>query len=139
MGAKVDGMRRPEIKNIEEYLIGKDIVVNAIRWPKYKRDKKEYIITRDMLKHLNPGAIVLDLAVDEPNPIETCHATSLQNPWYYEEGVKHICIYGYPGLAPVSCSRRYSSQIMPLVLDIADNGLGKCSDYIKKAMVDLKK
>ncbi|MFQ6010421.1 MAG: hypothetical protein ACE5J7_04875 [Candidatus Aenigmatarchaeota archaeon] len=143
-GARVKILRKKEYKYIEHHLKGKDILANAITWPKYKREKREVVVREEMLKLLNPGAIVLDLAVDEPNPIETCRATTLSNPWYYvdlDDGrkVKHICIYGYPGLAPISCSERYSEQIAPLLLDIADNGLSKCSGYIKKGIVRLKK
>lgn len=135
LGAKVKILRKREYKFIEHHLKDKDIVVNGICWPKSKRDKKERLISRDMLKLLNPGAIVLDLAVDQPGPIETTRPTLLRNPSYFVDGIRHICVYGYPGLAPISSSNRYSKQILPILLNIANNGLENASSYVKKAVI----
>lgn len=133
LGAKVKILRKSEYKYIRHQLRGKDIVVNGISWPKKKRDKKEYLITKDMLKLLNPGAVILDLSVDFPNPIETCRPTRLDKPFFLVAGLKHIGIYGYPGLAPVSSSKQYSSQILPVLKDIVKFGLKHAPAYIKKA------
>ncbi len=135
LGAKVKILRKREYKHIKYHLKGKDIVVNGLAWPKCHRDRKDYIITKKMLKLLNRGAIILDLSVDYPNPIQTCHPTQLNKPYYYVNGVKHIAIYGYPGLAPISSVQRYSKQICPFIIDIANNGLKKCNISIRKAIV----
>jgi alanine dehydrogenase len=74
-----------------------------------------------MLKKLNPGAVVLDLSVDYPNPIETCKPTTLTKPWFKQDNIFYISIYGYPGLVPISSVNRYSKQILPLVLEITNN------------------
>ena len=135
LGAKVKILRKCEYGDIEHFVRGKDIVVNGISWPKVHRDHKHYIITKKMLKLLNPGAIILDLAVDYPGPIETCRPTLLNKPCYYIDGIKHICIFGYPGLAPVSSSRRYSRQVYPLILEIAENGLEYAPEHIRNAII----
>lgn len=135
LGAKVKILRKREYEFITHHLKGKDIVVNGVSWPKTKRDKKEYLITRDMLKLLNPGAIVLDLAVDHPGPIETTRPTLLNSPSYFVDGIRHICIYGYPGLSPISSSIRYSKQILPILLEIANRGLNNLPEYIKRAAI----
>ena len=122
LGANVRVLRKREYKHIKHHLKGKDIVVNGLAWPRYHRDKKDYIVTKNMLNLLNKSAIILDLSVDYPNPIQTCRPTHLNEPYYYVNGIKHICIYGYPGLAPISSAQRYSKQICPLVIDIANNG-----------------
>lgn len=114
-------LRKDEYNNIEHFMKGKDILINAIKWPEEERKKKNYVVTRDMLKNLNKGAIILDLSVDYPNPIETCKPTTLTNPWFELDGIIHISIYGYPGLVPVSSVNRYSQQILPLVMEIAEN------------------
>lgn len=134
LGAKVKILRRQEHKFIRHHLKNKDIVVNGISWPKQHRDKKDYLVTRKMLSLLNKGATILDLAVDYPGPIETTRATFLDDPFYFVDGVKHICIYGYPGLSPISSSERYSRQILPILLEIARGGLKKAPPYIKKAV-----
>lgn len=136
LGAEVKILRKSEYKDIRHHLHGKDIVVNGIRWPKNLRDKKVHLVTKDMLKYLNKGAVVLDLAVDFPGPIETCRPNTLNKPSYYVEGVRHICIFGYPGLAPISSSHRYSKQVLPLVLDIARYGLENAPAHIKRAVID---
>lgn len=135
LGAYVKVLRRAEHEHIKHFMEGKDILVNAIKWPKEKREKKEYLVTRDMLSLLSPGAIILDIAVDYPGPIETCRSTTIADPIYIEEGHKHICIYGYPALSPISSSQRYSKQILPIVLEIAEKGLKKVSDPIKGAII----
>jgi len=121
LGMDVKILRKEEYKNIEHFMKGKDILINAIAWPDEERDNKNYIVTRSMLKKLNKGGAILDLAVDYPNPIETCKPTTLSKPWFVLDGIIHISIYGYPGLVPVSCVKRYSEQILPLVLEIANN------------------
>jgi alanine dehydrogenase len=134
LGAKVKILRKSEYRYIKHHLRGKDIVVNGIRWPEEKRKRREYIITKSMLKLLNPGAIILDLSVDYPNPIESCHPTSLDKPVFAVEGVKHIDIYGYPGLAPLSSAKEYSRKILPVLKDIIKFGFKKAPSYIKKAI-----
>lgn len=135
LGANVKILRKVEYRYIKHHLVGKDIIVNGISWPKYHRDRKDYIITKSMLKLLNKGAILLDLSVDYPNPIQTCRPTQLNEPFYYVNGIMHICIYGYPGLAPISSAQRYSSQICPLLIDIANNGVKKADISIRHAIV----
>ncbi len=135
LGANIKILRKREYRYIKHHLKGKDIVVNGLAWPKHHRDRKNYIITKKMLNLLNKGAIILDLSVDYPNPIQTCRPTQLNSPCYYVNGIKHICIYGYPGLVPISSTQRYSKQICPLVIDIANNGLKNCDISIRKAIV----
>ena len=144
LGIKVKILRKSEYKDIAHFMKGKDILINSIAWPEEERKNKNYLVTKDMLKLLNNDAIVLDLSVDYPNPIETCKPTTLKQPWFKVSNVTHISIYGYPGLVPVSSVKRYSPQIMPLVLEIANNGglegLEKVSDmgrHIKNASIIL--
>ena len=135
LGTRVKILRKSEYRYIKHFLRNKDIVVNGIRWPKEKRDRKEYLITRNMLALLSGGAVILDLSVDYPNPIETCHPTLLDSPCYTVDGVKHISIFGYPGLVPISSAKLYSKQIFPVLLKIASTGLNRLPKYLKKALV----
>lgn len=135
LGAKVKILRKSEYVFIRYHLKNKDIVVNGISWPKTKRDKKERLISKDMLKLLNPGAVILDLAVDYPGPIETTRPTYLNNPSYFVDGIRHICVYGYPGLSPISSSARYSKQVLPILLEITKHGVDNLPKYIKNALI----
>lgn len=139
-------LRREEYSNIKHFLKNKDLLINAISWPEEERKKESYLVKKEMIDLMNPGAVILDLAVDFPNPIETCRPTSLNNPYYIERGKTHIGIYGYPGLVPISSSKKYSKQVFPIVLEIANNkGLenicerGELGKYISKAIINPEK
>lgn len=136
LGANVKILRKEEYRHIKDALRNKDIVVNGIQWPKEKRDKKEYLITRDMLGLLNKGAIILDLSVDFPNPIECCRPSAHSKPVYTVDEVRCMSIYGYPRLVPISSSRQYSRQIFPLLIKIASMPLDKLPKSIKDAIID---
>ena len=132
LGMQVKILRKKEYNHLREYLRDADLLINGIAWPESARKKKEYIVTRDDIKNSNPGMVVLDLSVDFPNPIETVKPTTYSQPYYLDEGRVHISIYGYPGLFPVTSSRLYSEQSVPLISLIATNGglkdIAKCGD-----------
>lgn len=137
LGAQVKILRKTEFKHIRHFLRGVDIVVNGIVWPREKRSKKEYLITRNMLKLMNKNGIILDLSVDFPNPIESCHTTLINRPTYMVDGITHISIFGYPVLAPISSVARYSRQVLPLLLKIASvKELARLPSYLKNAIID---
>lgn len=135
LGADVKILRRPQYGHIRHFIRNKDIIVNGIKWPKDKRDNKMYLITRKMLALLNKGAVVLDLSVDYPNPIETCRPTLLDRPSYVVDGVRHICIFGYPGLVPLSSAKVYSRQVLPILLKIAATRFERLPKYLTKAAI----
>ncbi len=136
LGARVRILRKSEYRYIRYFIRNKDIVVNAVCWPKEKRDDKEYLITKDMLCLLSKGAVILDLSVDYPSPIETCRPTLIDKPTYEVCGITHIAIFGYPGLAPISSATRYSRQTLPILLKIASVPLERLPLYLKKAFID---
>ena len=139
LGAKVKILRKQEYPHIKQFIKDKDIVVNGIQWPKGKRDEREYLITKDMFSSLNRGAVILDLSVDYPNPIAPCRPSSLNNPVYKINGIKCVSIYGYPRLVPISSSKRYSKQVLPILLKIASTPLQELPKSIKDAIIDLEK
>lgn len=122
LGMDVKILRKEEYPHLPHFIKGTDLLINAISWPAEARAQKKYLVTADMLDLMNTHGVVLDLSVDFPNPIQTARPTTLGNPWYLEHGKVHIGIYGYPGLVPISCTRRYSGQILPIVRAIADHG-----------------
>jgi len=138
LGAKVKILRKEEYRHVKEFMRHKDIVVNGIQWPKEKRDKKKYLITREMFSLLNRGAFVLDLSVDYPNPIEPCRPSSHQRPVYEVDGIRCLSIYGYPRLVPLSSARRYSKQILPLLLKIASTAPNRLPESLRRAMIGWK-
>ncbi len=136
LGAKVKILRKCQYPHIRHFLKNADILVNGITWPKEKRDKKEYVVTRDMLSLINRPGMIVDLSVDFPNPVETSRPTDMKEPTYEVDGVVHMGIYGYPALVPYSSSERYSRQLLPIILEIARKGLDSAGTHIQKAVVD---
>src|SRR5436190_22008964 len=80
--------------NIRKLLPDTDLVVGSVLIPGAKAPK---LITRDMLKLLHPGAVIVDVAVDQGGCIETCVPTTHEDPTYIIEGVLHYCVANMPG------------------------------------------
>ena len=137
LGARVKVLRKSEFKYMRHFLRGVDILVNGISWPKEERDSENYLVTRPMLKLMDKQGIVLDLSVDFPNIIQTCRPSLIDKPVYMVDGIRHISIFGYPVLAPISSSARYSRQVLPLLLKIARaKKIERLPAYIKRAVID---
>lgn len=135
LGAHVKILRRTMHGDIAHHLKDVHILVNGLSWPKVMRDQQTYLVPRSMLGLMARPAMVVDVAVDEPGPIETCRATSMHEPVYWVDGVRHMCIYGYPALASVSSCERYSRQALPVILEIgASGGKGPFSAFLQNAM-----
>ncbi|MFC1620683.1 hypothetical protein ACFL2G_00110 [Candidatus Omnitrophota bacterium] len=132
--ANVEVLNKKDFKEMQKHIPGTDILVNAINWPMEKRGK-ELLVTREMLKLFKKGALILDLVSNPPgqSPIETMHPTYIDNISYEVNGVMHSSCWGWPGLDPVGISSRYSTQVAPILKEIADKGLSNLPDYIKKA------
>ncbi|MFA5257850.1 MAG: alanine dehydrogenase [Opitutales bacterium] len=80
--------------NIEELLPSTDLLVGAVLVPGAKAPK---LVTRDMLKLMKEGSVLVDIAIDQGGCVETSHATTHQNPTYVVEGVTHYCVANMPG------------------------------------------
>jgi alanine dehydrogenase len=133
--AKVIVLNKKDIYEMEKHIPGTDILVNGLNWP-YELRGKVILIKKDMLKLFKKGAVILDL-ISNPagqSPIETMHPTTLDNISYVVDGVIHAACWAWPGLDPVGISKRYSVQIAPILLEIADKGIDDVSEYIKKAV-----
>ena len=146
LGMETKILRKSEIRYVESHLPETDLLINGIAWPDRARSKREYVVTREHIQESNEGMVILDLSVDFPNPIETIHPTSYSQPYYLEEERVHVSLYGYPGLVPITSTRIYSEQVLPMALLIANNnglrGIGNRGDLgaaIKKAIRDPKK
>jgi alanine dehydrogenase len=133
--ARVDILNKRDIYEMEKHIPGTDILVNAINWP-YELRGKIILIKKDMLKLFKKGAVILDLIANPAgqSPIESMHPTTLDDISYVVDGVIHAACWAWPGLDPVNISRRYSIQVAPILLEIADKGIDDVSEYIKKAV-----
>jgi len=106
-------------RNLTECLKRSYVLLNCILWPKHRRD---HLITRDMLRLMKPGALIVDVACDEGGAIETCRSTSHDDPIYVEEGITHYCVDNIPGAFPRTSTYMLCNATLPYVLEIADKG-----------------
>jgi alanine dehydrogenase len=98
-----------------------DVVITAIRTPEGGRVPE--VITRDMVKAMKNGAVVIDASIDQGGACETSRPTTLENPTYIEEGVVHYCVPNINSSVPRTASRVLTDQALPLILEIANKGL----------------
>ncbi|MEG0371730.1 MAG: alanine dehydrogenase [Clostridium sp.] len=96
-----------------------DVIVNCILWPK---DREDHLITRDMLKSMKKGTLIVDVSCDEGGAIETCRATSHDNPVYFEEGIMHYCVDNIPAAFPQTATYALCNATLPYALEIANKG-----------------
>lgn len=97
-----------------------DMVLNCVKWPK---ERKDFLITKDMLKLMEPGSVLVDISNDEPGAIESSHETHHDNPRYVVNGVVHYCVSNIPGAVANSTSVAYAAEMLPMLLSIMNRGV----------------
>ena len=83
------------------------------------------LVTREMLKVIPNGAVLVDVAVDQGGCFETTHATTHSNPTFYEEGVLHYCVANMPGAVPRTSTFALTNATLPYALALANKGFEK--------------
>ena len=103
-----------------------DLVIGAVLIP---GAKAPHLITKDMLKEMRPGTVIVDVAVDQGGCIETCHPTTHENPTYVIDGVIHYCVANMPGAVPYTSTIALTNSTLPYAIALANKGWEKaCSD-----------
>ncbi|HEX7174958.1 MAG TPA: alanine dehydrogenase [Pyrinomonadaceae bacterium] len=97
-----------------------DLIIGAVLVPGAAAPR---LITREMLKDVPNGAVIVDVAVDQGGCIETTRPTTHSNPTYYEEGVLHYCVANMPGAVPRTSTFALTNATLPYVLRLANRGL----------------
>jgi alanine dehydrogenase len=93
-----------------------DLVVGAVLVTGAKAPK---VLSREMLKGMEPGSVVVDIAIDQGGCFETSRPTSWKDPTYVEEGVTHFCVTNMPGAVPQTSSQAICAAILPWVNKLA--------------------
>lgn len=106
--------------NIEEVVFEADLVIGAILIP---GGRAPWLVTRDMLKEMRNGAVIVDVAVDQGGCIETTRPTTHSNPTYVIDGVVHYCVANMPGAVPRTSTFALTNQTMTYTLRLAGEGL----------------
>ena len=103
-----------------------DIVIGSVLVP---GDKTPHLITRDMLKSMEPGTVLVDVAIDQGGCFETSRPTTHSEPVYIEEGIVHYCVANIPGAVPNTSTLALTNATLSYALSLADKGWRKaCKD-----------
>lgn len=113
-------MSNPAI--LREYVTKADLVIGAVLIPGAKAPK---LITRDMLKEMKDGSVIVDVAIDQGGCIETAKATTHADPTFVVEGVVHYCVANMPGAVARTSTVALTNATLPYALQIANKGWRK--------------
>ena len=112
--------------NIRKHIKTHDLIIGGVLIPGAKAPK---LITRDMLKDMRPGTVIVDVAVDQGGCIETTKATTHENPTYIIDDVVHYCVANMPGAVPYTSTLALTNVTLPYALKLANLGWEKaCHD-----------
>jgi alanine dehydrogenase len=104
---------------LRELVTRADVVVGAVLVPGAKAPK---LITRDMLKTMKKGAVLVDVAIDQGGCFETSKATTHSKPIYIIDGVVHYCVANMPGAVPKTSTLALTNATLPCAVQIANKG-----------------
>jgi alanine dehydrogenase len=112
--------------NIREAIKTADLVIGGVLIPGAKAPK---LITRDMLPSMKPGAVLVDVAIDQGGCFETAKPTTHADPVYTVDGVIHYCVANMPGAVPYTSTLALTNATLPYAIQLANKGWKKaCAD-----------
>jgi len=112
--------------NIERSVTKADLVIGAVLLPGAAAPK---LVTREMLKKMRPGSVLVDVSIDQGGCFETSRPTTHDDPTYIEEGIVHYCVANMPGAVPRTSAFALNNATLPFALALANKGY-------KKALLD---
>ncbi len=105
--------------NIRQAIKTADLIIGAVLIP---GAKAPHLITRDMLKTMKPGTVLVDVAVDQGGCIETCKPTTHEDPTYIIDDIVHYCVANMPGAVPYTSTLALTNATLPYALKLASQG-----------------
>ena len=108
--------------NIEALLPTVDLVIGAVLIP---GAKAPFVITKDMLKKMQPGSVLVDVAIDQGGCFETSHPTTHAEPVYKVDDILHYCVANIPGAVPFTSTLALTNSTLPYALMLANKGWEK--------------
>jgi alanine dehydrogenase len=118
MGDRVH-VKPPAARDVEHDVTHADVVIGALLSPGARASK---VVTRAMVKKMQPGAVIVDVAVDQGGCCETIRPTTHDKPFYVLDGVVHCGITNMPSAVPRSSTLALTKESLPFALEIADKG-----------------
>ncbi len=130
--AQLDEIYRGRIKtcfseplSLAEHVAAADVVVSGVLIPGKLAPK---LISRDLLRRMRPGSVLVDVAIDQGGIAETSRPTSHSDPIYVEEGVVHYCVANMPSAVARTATLALSHSTYPYMLALADKGMAALDD-----------
>lgn len=120
--------------NIVQELPVTDLVIGAVLIP---GAKAPHIITRDMLKLLNQGSVLVDVSIDQGGCFETSHPTTHAEPTYVVDGIVHYCVANIPGAVPYTSTLALTNATLPYTITLAGKGWEKACREDKELALGL--
>ncbi len=118
MPKNVDTMMSSQY-NIEDILPRTDLVIGAVLIP---GAKAPHLITKEMLKLMHPGTVLVDVAIDQGGCFETSHPTTHADPTYMVDDILHYCVANIPGAVPITSTLALTNATLPYAIKLADLG-----------------
>ena len=113
-------------ETVREHVLSADLVIGAVLVPGAAAPK---LVTREMVKAMHNGSVLVDIAIDQGGCFETSRPTTHAQPTYVEEGVVHYCVTNMPGAVAHTSALALNNVTLPYVLALADNGIkALCED-----------
>jgi alanine dehydrogenase len=107
---------------IESSIGDADLVIGAVLIPGARAPK---LVTREMLREMKPGTVIVDVAIDQGGCVETARPTTHSDPVFTVDGVTHYCVANMPGGVPITSTQALTNATLPYVEAIADDGLAR--------------
>ena len=108
-------------ETVPEYVEHADLVIGAALVPGATAPK---LVTREMVRRMRDGSVLVDVSIDQGGCFETSHPTSHQSPTFVEEGVVHYCVTNMPGAVAHTSALALNNATLPFVRALADHGIG---------------
>jgi len=109
---------------VQESVASADLLVGAVLVAGARAPR---LVTASMIKTMEPGSVIVDVAVDQGGCVETCRPTTHEEPTYVVDGVIHYCVANMPGAVPRTSTYALTNATMPYVRALANKGLDRAA------------
>ena len=105
--------------NLQKYVTETDLLIGGVLIPGANAPK---LISKEMIKNMKRGSVIVDVAIDQGGCVETSKPTTHANPTYVIDDVVHYCVANMPGGVPMTSTLALNAATLPFVLNLAQNG-----------------
>ena len=111
---------------LDDHILSADLVIGSVLVPGALAPK---LVTADMVKAMEPGTVLVDVAIDQGGCFETSHPTTHESPTFIKDDVVHYCVANMPGAVPKTSTFALNNATLPYILALANKGY-------RQAMID---